>query len=62
LKRGEYFGQYGRIVKLVVNRTYQQGDPKQASASAYVTFQHKEDARACIQSVDNVAIDGRVLK
>lgn len=33
--------------------------PLPPSCSAYVTFQHKEDARACIQALDNFGLDGR---
>jgi CCR4-NOT transcription complex subunit 4 len=40
LRRPEYFGQYGKISKIVLNRgTPAQGRP--ATASAYVTFVHK---------------------
>lgn len=39
LKKAEYFGQYGKIAKIVVNRSNStSGDPRRASASAYVTF------------------------
>lgn len=43
LKRPEYFGQYGKTSKIVVNRsqTTAAGDPRRASASAYCTFIHK---------------------
>lgn len=42
LKKPEYFGQYGRVSKIVINRNYSgNGDPRRASASAYVTFLHK---------------------
>jgi CCR4-NOT transcription complex subunit 4 len=42
LKKPEYFGQYGKIAKMVVNRNNPPaGDARRASASAYVTFVHK---------------------
>ena len=41
LKKPEYFGQYGKIAKIVINRNHNPGDPRRASASAYVTFVHK---------------------
>jgi hypothetical protein len=41
LRRPEYFGQYGKIAKIVINRNHNVGDPRRASASAYVTFVHK---------------------
>jgi CCR4-NOT transcription complex subunit 4 len=43
LRKAEYFGQYGRIAKIVLNRsqTTAGGDVRRTSASAYVTFIHK---------------------
>ena len=42
LRKPEYFGQYGKIAKIVLNRTnVTSSDPRRASASAYVTFVHK---------------------
>ena len=42
LRRPEYFGQYGKIAKIVLNRNQaSNGDPRRASCSAYVTFVHK---------------------
>jgi len=62
LRRPEYFGQYGKIVKVVANRVHNPADAKQLSASAYVTFAHKEDARAAIQAVDNIWVEGRHIR
>jgi CCR4-NOT transcription complex subunit 4 len=42
LRKPEHFGQYGKISKIVLNRNHNgNGDPRRASASAYVTFTHK---------------------
>lgn len=42
LRKAEYFGQYGKVAKIVLNRTnVTSADPRRASASAYVTFVHK---------------------
>jgi hypothetical protein len=42
LRKPEYFGQYGKISKIVLNRSHNgNGDSRRASASAYVTFAHK---------------------
>jgi len=42
LRKPDYFGQYGRIAKIVINRSQiSNGDPRRASCSAYVTFVHK---------------------
>lgn len=52
LRKPEYFGQYGKIAKIVLNRTnVTSGDPRRASASAYVTFVHKvSEGRVAIHS------------
>lgn len=48
LRKAEYFGQYGKIAKIVVNRTnITSADPRRASASAYVTFVHKVCPDTC---------------
>jgi CCR4-NOT transcription complex subunit 4 len=61
LRRAEYFGQYGKIVKIAVTRSGG-ADGKPAGHSAYVTFQHKDDARACIQALENFVLEGRAIK
>lgn len=50
LRKLEYFGQYGKIVKIVLNRTQITSDPRRASASAYVTFAHKVSVSYCRHS------------
>ncbi len=65
LRKPEYFGQYGRILKLVVNtmnNTSASDQRSAVSASAYVTFQHADDARACIRACDGFIFEGRQLK
>mmetsp|Transcript_14223 Transcript_14223/g.16546 ORF Transcript_14223/g.16546 Transcript_14223/m.16546 type:complete len:958 (+) Transcript_14223:90-2963(+) len=60
LRKPEYFGQFGKVSKIVLNRNHNgNGDPRRASASAYVTFAHKEDALACILAVDGFYLDAR---
>ncbi|KAB8346355.1 hypothetical protein FH972_023398 [Carpinus fangiana] len=46
LRKPEYFGQYGKIVKVVVSKA------KENHVGIYVTFENKDDARRCIESVD----------
>lgn len=42
LRKSDYFGQYGKINKIVLNRNNPPaGDARRASSSAYVTFFHK---------------------
>lgn len=63
LRKPEYFGQYGKIAKIVVNRTQATtSDPRRASASAYVTFVHKEDTLACILALDGFNMEGRNVR
>lgn len=63
LRKPEYFGQYGKINKIVLNRNNPPaGDARRASASAYVTFVHKEDTLACILALDGFYMDGRNIR
>eukprot|EP00986_Skeletonema_menzelii_P005428 scaffold1973_cov156-Skeletonema_menzelii.AAC.4 len=62
LRRPEYFGQYGKISKIVINRNHNPGDTRRASASAYVTFAHKEDTLACVLALDGFYHDGRNVR
>lgn len=59
LRKAEYFGQYGKIVKVVV---HQNPNLSHSTVSAYVTFAHKEDAQAAIQALDGFWIDGHPLR
>lgn len=66
LRKPEYFGQYGKIAKIVINRTNttpaSSTDARRASASAYVTFQHKEDTLACILALDGFYLENRNIR
>jgi len=62
LRKPEYFGQYGKISKIVINRNHNPGDTRRASASAYVTFAHKEDTLACVLALDGFYHDGRNVR
>jgi len=57
LRRFEYFGQYGKILKIVINKhsVYNQ-------AGAYITFEKDEEAFAAKVAVDGFRYDGKVLK
>lgn len=62
LSRPEYFGQFGRVVKVVGNRNYiPAGDGKPASSSAYVTFNNPQAAVDAIRACENFPLDGRIL-
>nr|XP_006816490.1 PREDICTED: CCR4-NOT transcription complex subunit 4-like isoform X2 [Saccoglossus kowalevskii] len=62
LKKHEYFGKFGKIVKVVINQSTSYAGSQGPSASAYVTYQKSEDALKAIQAVNNVFVDGRTLK
>ncbi len=60
----EYFGQYGTIVKIVVNnnKAYNQNNPKGPSYSAYVTYSKPYEASIAILSLDNVLVDDHLIR
>lgn len=68
LRSDRYFGQYGKISKIVVNRKTPVGSaPPQIQHTnqgivVYVTFAKKEDALKCINELDGSLCDGRVLR
>lgn len=51
LRRDDYFGQYGKIIKVVVSKTKDTTNPH-APVGVYVTFETKDAAGKCIQAVD----------
>jgi CCR4-NOT transcription complex subunit 4 len=60
--RGEhYFGQYGKIIKIVVSKAKDTSHPQQ-SVGVYVTFARKEDAATCIAAVDGSSNGDRQLR
>jgi CCR4-NOT transcription complex subunit 4 len=59
LRRPEYFGQYGRIAKVVVHRNH---SSSHATVSAYVTFTFKDDARASIQALEGYWLEGHQVR
>jgi hypothetical protein len=65
LRQTEFFGQYGRILKVVVNRktmgNYNQVQ-NQSVVGVYVTFSKKDEAARCIQAIDGSSYEGRVLR
>ncbi len=64
LRKPEYFGQYGRILKMVLNTSNNPSIPdhRALSASVYTTFQNVDDAFACIHACDGFIFEGRQLK
>ncbi|KAG7389114.1 CCR4-NOT transcription complex subunit 4 [Phytophthora pseudosyringae] len=62
LRSNECFGQYGKIVKAVVNKSHLSADRANATASAYITFANKEDALCCIVAIDGYYLDSCLLR
>ncbi|RKF72221.1 Component of the CCR4-NOT complex [Golovinomyces cichoracearum] len=62
--RGEkYFGQYGKIIKIVVsNKKQNDSSSGGQSLGVYVTFARKEDAAKCIAAVNGSTNGDRVLR
>ncbi|XP_022731480.1 uncharacterized protein LOC111285993 isoform X2 [Durio zibethinus] len=64
LQRREYFGQYGKVLKVSMSRTAAgviQQFPNN-TCSVYITFSKEEEAIRCIQSVHGFVLEGRPLK
>lgn len=59
LRKAEYFGQYGKITKVVVHRNH---TSSHATVSAYITFAFKEDAKAAIQALEGFWLDGHQIR
>ena len=62
LKKMEYFGRFGKILKVVINSSPGYAGTQIPSASAYLTYSKAEEALRAIQTVNNIQIDNRTLK
>ncbi|EON69265.1 hypothetical protein W97_08425 [Coniosporium apollinis CBS 100218] len=61
LRGPQYFGQYGKIVKIVVSNA-KHTSMSQPAVGVYVTFENKEDAAKCIAAVDGSQNGERILR
>lgn len=61
LRGPDYFGQYGKIIKIVVSKA-KENALHQQSVGVYVTFARKEDAASCIAAVDGSHNGDRTLR
>ncbi|XVF05628.1 hypothetical protein REPUB_Repub05bG0189100 [Reevesia pubescens] len=64
LQRREYFGLYGKVLKVSMSRTAAgviQQFPNN-TCSVYITYSKEEEAIRCIQSVHGFVLEGRPLK
>ncbi|KAJ1352291.1 hypothetical protein KIN20_008592 [Parelaphostrongylus tenuis] len=63
LRKQEYFGRFGKILKVVVGTIPTANNPHaQPTHTAYVTFSKVEEALKAIQAVSNAQLDGRIVK
>ena len=60
----EYFGQYGKIVKIVINKkkAYNQNNPYGPSFSAYVTYSKPMEASIAILALDDTVVDNHLIR
>ncbi|KAM0723821.1 hypothetical protein Q7P37_000811 [Cladosporium fusiforme] len=58
LRGDTYFGQYGKIIKIVVSKARDRLD----SVGVYVTYEKKDDAACCIAAVDGSPNGDRTLR
>jgi CCR4-NOT transcription complex subunit 4 len=62
LRGDKYFGQYGKILKIVVSKPKQSDTNNGGSLGVYVTFAREEDAAKCIAAVNGSTNLDRVLR
>ena len=60
LRGDQFFGQYGKIIKIVVSKAKDVLNPH--SVGVYVTYERKEDAQTCINAVDGAKNGDRTLR
>lgn len=62
LSKTEYFGQYGKIRKCVVNKNNPYNSPSGLSYRAYINYVNEVEATLCIKACDNFTIGNMQLK
>ncbi|KAI3450501.1 hypothetical protein Pfo_007166 [Paulownia fortunei] len=64
LQHREYFGQYGKVLKVSISRTATGAIQHFANStcSVYITYSKEEEAVRCIQLVHGFVLDGRPLR
>jgi len=75
LRQHRFFGQYGKIIKIVLSRNSDKGAnleyggkqpkegwPRTPSSSAYITYAKADDAKLCLQAVNGVWIDNHMIR
>ncbi|GIX66309.1 CCR4-NOT transcription complex subunit 4, putative [Babesia caballi] len=63
LRQHEYFGQYGRIQHMVINKSQAYNSHVGgASYTAYITYSKKSEAALAIQGIDGSHVNGKMLR
>ena len=64
MSTSSYFGQYGKITKLVVNKNkvYNSSGTNGPSYSAYITYSTPQEASLAILALDNVVLDRHLIR
>ena len=61
LESNEYFGQYGKIIRLLVIHKINPDNNKKVY-SAYITYSNEQEAAFAILCVDSLLIDGKIVR
>lgn len=65
LRGQDYFGQFGKIIRVVVSRRAHAHTPVLAqvpNTGVYITYNKKEDATRAIEAVDGSVYDGKIIR
>jgi CCR4-NOT transcription complex subunit 4 len=64
LERREFFGRYGKVLKVSISRSNasSQQSTSNPTTSVYITYVKEEEALRCIQAVNGFVLDGRQLR
>ena len=61
LESNEYFGQHGKIIRLLVTNKINPDNNKKVY-SAYITYSNEQEAAFAILCVDSLLIDGKIVR
>ena len=61
LSQREYFGQFGKINKIVVVSKEDEVSKKKSN-SAYITFSSKEEAAYAVLAIDSIMLEGHIVR
>ena len=64
LKKFEYFGQYGKIIKLVINKNkiYNNNKSNEPNYSCHITYSNETESSLAILALENSIIDNHLIK